>query len=114
MLVGGRYNFTCRAVIRQDPDLRIDQIKLPYIELVKCLQPLIENVLIRSYNISPSQAYNICMRAIAVKDERVAEIIDTLIKSTHPEGLPMIINRNPTIDFGTCRVIVFYQYVNLL
>ena len=114
MLVGARYNFICRAVIRQDPSLRIDQVKLPYVELVKCLQPLIENVLIRSYNISPSQAYNICMRAIAVKDERVAEIIDTLIKSTHPEGLPLIINRNPTINFGTCRVIVFYQYVNLL
>jgi hypothetical protein len=35
-------------------------------------------------------------RALASKDERIAEIIDTIIKS-EPEGLPCIINRNPTM-----------------
>ena len=100
MLVGARYNFSCRAVIVQDPTLRIDQIKLPYTELVICLQQRIINILIRSYNISPSEAYDKWRNAIATFDERVAEIIDLLIKST-PEGLPVILNRNPTINFGS-------------
>lgn len=97
MLVGGRYTFSCRAVIRQDATLRIDQVKLPYVELVKCLQQRIINILIRTYNISPAEAYDIWVRSIAKKDERIAEIIDTIIKS-EPEGLPVIINRNPTIS----------------
>ena len=99
MLVGGRYNFSCRAVIRQSSTLRIDQVLLPYVELVKCLQQRIINILVRSYNISPSDAYDIWTKAIAKKDDRVAEIIDTIIHS-EPEGLPVIINRNPTINYG--------------
>ena len=89
MLIGGRYNFSCRAVIRQDATLRIDQVKLPYVELVKCLQQRIINILIRTYNISPAHAYDIWSRALASKDERVAEIIDAIIRS-YPEGLPVI------------------------
>lgn len=96
MLVGGRFNFSCRAVIRQDATLRVDQVKLPYVELVKCLQQQIINILIRSYNINPSDAYDKWSRAIAKKDERIAEIIDSIIHA-NPEGLPVIINRNPTI-----------------
>ena len=100
MLIGGRYNFSCRAVIRQSGNLRIDQVLLPYTMLVKCLQQRIINILIRSYNISPSDAYDIWSRAVATKDERVAEIITAIIKS-EPEGLPVIINRNPTINYGS-------------
>lgn len=99
-LMAARYNFSCRAVIRQDPSLRIDQVLLPYVELVKCLQQRIINILIRSYNISPSDAYDMWSRAVSKKDERIAEIIDAIIKS-EPEGLPIIINRNPTISYGS-------------
>lgn len=93
-LLGGRYNFSSRCVIRQDASLRCDQIILPYTELVICLQQRIINILIRTYNISPSEAYNIWNNAKAVKDPRVCEILDALIKS-EPNGLPCIINRNP-------------------
>ena len=92
-LVGGRYNFSCRAVIRQDATLRVDQVKLPYAELVKCLQQPIINILVRNYNISPSEAYDKWYRAVAKKDERIAEILDNLIHA-QPEGLPVLINRN--------------------
>lgn len=112
-LIGGRYNFSCRAVIRQDPTLRIDQIKLPYVELVKCLQQRIINILIRTYNISPSDAYDIWARAVASKDERVAEIIDAIIKS-EPEGLPCIINRNPTINYGSILQVFCIGYTDTL
>lgn len=91
-----RYNFSSRCVIRQSGLLRIDQILLPYTMLVKCLQQRIINILIRTYNINPSDAYDIWNRAVATPDERIEEIITAIIKS-NPEGLPCIINRNPTI-----------------
>ena len=54
----------------------------------------------RSYNISPSEAYDKWKNAVANYDERVGEIINLIIKA-NPEGLPVIINRNPTINFGS-------------
>jgi DNA-directed RNA polymerase beta' subunit len=94
-----RYSYSCRAVIRQDATLRCDQIKLPYVELVKCLQQQIINILVRNYNITPTEAYDIWYKAIAKKDERIGEIIRSIIRAT-PEGLPVILNRNPTINYG--------------
>ena len=103
--LSGRYNFSCRAVIRQDATLRIDQVKLPYVELVKCLQQRIINILIRSYNCSPAEAYDKWSRAVATKDERIGEIIMAIIHS-EPEGLPVIINRNPTMVIPcTCNLL---------
>jgi hypothetical protein len=99
-LVSGRYNFTSRSVIRQDATLRVDQVKLPYITLVKCLEQQIINILVKNYNISPSEAYYWWYKACAKKDDRVAEIIDNIIKSS-PEGIPVLINRNPTINYGS-------------
>ena len=73
---------------------------MPYVELVKCLQQRIINILVRTYNISPSDAYDIWSKAVSTKDERIAEIINTIIRS-EPEGLPVIINRNPTLAYGS-------------
>lgn len=95
-LISGRYNFSCRAVIRQNASLRADQVLLPYVELAKVLQQQIINVLVRNYNISPNDAYDIWYRSIAKKDERVAEIITSIIHA-NPEGLPVLINRNPRV-----------------
>jgi DNA-directed RNA polymerase beta' subunit len=103
-----RYNYACRAVIAQDPTLRIDQIKLPYTELVICLQQQIENILMRSYNISPSEAYDWWKNAIANYDERIGEIINMIIKS-YPQGIPTIINRNPTINYGLLQPFVMVR-----
>ena len=90
-------NFSVRAVIRQDASLRCDQVILPYAALVKCLQQQIINILVKTYNINPNQAYSWWYKAVANQDDRISEIINNIIKS-HPEGLPVIINRNPTIN----------------
>lgn len=95
-----RYNFSSRCVIRQNASLRCDQILLPYVELVKCLQQRIINILIRTYNITPSDAYDIWSRALAKKDDRICEILDAIIHSNPDGGIPCIINRNPTINYG--------------
>jgi DNA-directed RNA polymerase beta' subunit len=93
-LIGGRYNFSSRAVIRQDPTLRVDQIKLPYTMLVKTQQQRIINILMRSYNMNPSQAYQIYQSALSSYNEQVAQILNNIIRESG-EGLPCILNRNP-------------------
>ncbi len=96
---GGRYNFTSRNVIVPNPDLRIDEVVMPYKAMVELLQQTIVNILQKSYNISYSEAYNIWQRSQIVKDERVYQIIKGLIKD-NPRGIPVLINRNPTISYG--------------
>lgn len=98
-----RYNYSCRSVIRQDATLRVDQVKLPYVTLAKCLQQPIINILVRNYNITPSEAYEKWYRSIAKKDDRIAEIIDNLIHA-QPEGIPVLINRNPRHNWGVYSV----------
>lgn len=104
-LVGGRYNFSNRSVIRQDPSLRIDQIKLPYIALVIMLKGQIENILHRQYNITYQEAYIRWYNAQAKFDPVIGSIIDSLIANGFPnpktgrsEGLPFIINRNNLVQ----------------
>lgn len=89
-----RYNFSSRCVIRQDPSLRIDQVKLPYTMLVKTLQQRIINILMRSYNMNPSQAYTIWSNALVNYDDQVGQILHNIIRESG-EGIPCIVNRNP-------------------
>jgi hypothetical protein len=98
-LLGGRYNFSSRSVIIPNPKLRIDEVILPYSALVELLQQQIINILHKSYNISYSDAYNIWYRANIQKDQRICDIINALIKNSG-RGLPLMINRNPTIAYG--------------
>ena len=100
MLVGGRFNFSCRAVIRQSSTLRVDQVLLPYAMLVITLQQRIINILVRTYNMSPQQAYDKWQSSKTEVDPIIAQIINSIIHS-YPEGLPVLINRNPTINFGS-------------
>jgi hypothetical protein len=100
-LVSGRYNFTGRSVIIQDPNLEIDQVILPYYELVIVLEQRIVNILRRSYNVSFDEAYNIWYKSSISIDPRVKEIIQSIIdNSCDGRGLPILINRNPTLGYG--------------
>lgn len=89
---GGRFNFSARCVIAQEPSLEIDSVKLPYFALVELLKPTIINILKKSYNITYSDAYKIWYKAQINKDERVWSIIDQFIKDKG--HVPIIINRN--------------------
>lgn len=89
---GGRYNFSARCVIAQEPQLEIDTVKLPYFALVELLQPTIINILKKSYNITYSEAYKICYKAQINKDMRVWSIIEQFINDRG--YIPLLINRN--------------------
>lgn len=98
-LYGGRYSFSSRNVIVANPKLRIDEVTLPYRCLVELLQQQIINILHKTYNMSYANAYDIWYMSNINKDERVCDIINAIIKS-NDRGLPIIINRNPTIAYG--------------
>ena len=89
---GGRFNFSARCVIAQEPSLEIDSVKLPYYALVELLKPTIINILKKSYNITYSEAYKIWYKSQIQKDMRVWNIVDQFIKD---KGyIPLLINRN--------------------
>lgn len=96
---GGRYSFSARDVIVPDPLLEIDEVKLSYYTLVILLQQSIISFLMKSSNMSASDAYNIWYNSITQKDQRVYNIIEAMIKS-NDRGLPILINRNPTLAYG--------------
>lgn len=84
-----RCNFSSRSVIAQDPDLRIDQIKLPYIALAIMLQQKICNILCKTYNIGEAEAYNTWFKAVTSPTQQMHDIIMSIIRA-NPEGLPCI------------------------
>lgn len=103
-LFGGRYNFTSRAIIVPDPELRIDTIKLPYAALVEVLQQTIVNILRKSYNITYSEAWDIWYMSQLEVNDRVVQIIESIITNQdNGRGIPFIVNRNPSITYGSLQ-----------
>ena len=95
----GRCSFSSRSVIVPGPELRIDEVILPYQAMTELLQQSIINVLHKSYNMSYSQAYNVWAASQRQYDQRIMDIMMAMIKD-NPRGLPVLINRNPTISYG--------------
>lgn len=104
-LVGGRCNFTSRSVIISNPQLMVDQVILPYASLVILLEQQIINIITKLYNYTYDQAYSMWYNASVntKQDPNIKMIIKSIIdayKSKGYPGIPIIINRNPTIAFG--------------
>lgn len=93
-LYGGRYNFSCRAVIVPNWTLRTDQIKLPFKALVKLLEHAIINILHNTYGMAMHTAKAVFDKAYTDYDDRVWKIVNYIIKANE-NGIPFIINRNP-------------------
>lgn len=98
-LFGGRYNFTARSVIVPGPDLRIDEVALSYPCLCGLLQQRIINILHKSHGFRYNDAYKYIQEHMHEQDDRILEIIEGMIKSEE-RGIPILINRNPTICYG--------------
>lgn len=90
-LFGGRCNFTARDVIIPDDELRVDQVKLSYYALVGLLEQKIINILVKTYNIGYNEAHDIWYQSSIQKDQRVYNIIKSLIDSKN--GVQVLINR---------------------
>lgn len=98
-LFGGRYNFTARSVIAPGPDLRIDEVWLSYPCLCGLLQQRIINILHKSYSMRYNDAYKLLTESMHHENPAIRQIIEGIIKSSG-RGIPLLINRNPTIAYG--------------
>ena len=107
--IGGRYAFSSRSVITQGTDLMADQVRLPYHGLCELLLQVIINILVRAYNFSYSDAYKKWYKGQLGFDQVIYDIIDGLIKDSG-KGLPVLINRNPSIAYGS---ILFVRVVGI-
>ena len=95
-------NFSARSVIVPDPTLRPDQVRISYPCLCGLLQQRIINVLQKSHNMDYATAYIYLERHAEDMDPLIMMIINGFIKNdAGGKGIPVIINRNPTIGIGS-------------
>lgn len=100
-LFGGRFNFSARSVIVPDPTLRSDQIRLSYPCLCGLLQQRIISVLKRSHNMQYHEAFIYLDQHCDDHDPLITAIINGFIKNDcEGKGIPVLVNRNPTIGIG--------------
>lgn len=97
-LIGGRCNFTGRSIIVPGPKLRPDSVILPYHCLLELLQQTIINIMVKTYGISYNDAYMKFQEAQLKIDPRIKSIIQNIIDTS---GVNVLINRNPTINYGS-------------
>ena len=105
-LFGGRYNFTSRDVIIGNNDLRVNQIILPYRCLLEWLMMPIINILETTYRKGFNYAYSIWYNASIDPnpDKVIWQIIIDIINDYNKNkecGFLTLLNRNPTINFGS-------------
>lgn len=98
-LFGGRYNFTARSVIAPGPNLRIDEVWLSYPCLCGLLEQRIINILHKSYFMKYNDAYKLLHESMHHENPIIRQIIEGIISSSE-RGIPILINRNPTITYG--------------
>ena len=93
-LLGGRYNFSSRNVIVQNPDLRIDEVTLPVIGLTIMLEQRIKNILCRMFNMNPNEAHDIWYQATIEPNPKISAIIQSIIddfKNKGMKGIPLLL-----------------------
>lgn len=56
---------------------------------------------------APNDAYNFWYQSNIQKNDTMVKIINTIIKESDPQGrgLPIMINRNPTINYGSIMMV---------
>lgn len=98
-LFGGRCNFTARNVIVPNMSLKLDEVTLSYYSATELLQQSIINILVKTYNMSYKDAGIEVYKATLFYNDRVYKIIKEII-ANHKRGIPVLVNRNPTIVYG--------------
>ena len=99
-------SFSSRSVIVPGPELRIDQVILPYQAMTELLQQDIINILHKSYNMSNSQAYNVWSASQRQYDQRIMDIMKAII-ADRPRGLEVLINRKLRLHIVIYECITF-------
>ena len=103
-ILGGRINFSARTVIVPNAKLKAYQIELPYVAFVEMFKKQIINVLVRMQGCSYSEARNQWQRGYKAFDKKIYGVIKYILKNSKTP-VKILLNRNPTINFGSFMVM---------
>jgi DNA-directed RNA polymerase beta' subunit len=100
-LMANRLNFTARMVIvPNDVEGNLDDIEIPYLAGVELFRFHIINILVQLRNINYTEAQNLWAEACFSFNEDIYMIIEEILAKTKG-GQYCLLNRNPTISFGS-------------
>jgi hypothetical protein len=105
-LLGTRVHFSGRGVIIPITECHYgDELHIPWILAVQCLQLEILNFLQERYRLTLNEAQERLTRAQVHYDEIIDQIFKDLIKECPYKGLPIIFWRNPSIQVGALQLL---------
>ena len=103
---GSRYHCTCRTVAVPITDPHdCDEIFLPWKLGIMVYKYHIISVLVNKRGLSVFEAYNKVMDAINIYDHQIDIIMQELIAECPYKGLPMLMNRNPSLKIGSIQLL---------
>ena len=102
-ILGGRYNFSSRDIIVPDSgNLRADEVIIGYIPFLELFRYEIQNEYRKIHGCTPSQANSVWKRATNHFNPKVYAIIEHMVNDPeYKKNLCLIINRNPSINYGS-------------
>lgn len=96
-VLGGEFNYSGRSVIVLDPSLKIDEVDMPYKAFIEQYKGTIIKRIIRDRGWTITKASNYVASKF-MYDDYIYKIMCDIIKEEQPK---IILNRNPTITFGS-------------
>ena len=103
-LLGVRVNFSARCVITPlGPNREQDEVEVPYLAFLELYRFQLTNLLARMNGVTIAKANEMWHAAQTRFDRSVYAAMRELIKRGSPDGrgLPALINRNPSIAYGS-------------
>lgn len=102
-ILGGRYNFSARCIIVPDSGiLRSDEVIVGYIVFLELFRYEIQNEYRKLHGCTPDQANRAWKKATNHFDPKIYAIIEHMLNDKeYKKYLGCIINRNPSINYGS-------------
>lgn len=105
-VIATRSNFTARFVVTAiDGPHDYDEVHMPWVFFMNTMAPHVENKLSSKYKLSSREIAKIMTKYRQVYHPLIHEIIEELIaEAFHPSnkfGIPVLLNRNPTLKHGS-------------
>ena len=105
-IFGSRLHCTARSVaIPLIVNHEADDVHIPWKIGVSCWKYHIISMLINRHSHTIADAFNRVSKAINVYDHTIDKIMQTLIKECPYKGLPVLINRNPSLQIGSIQLL---------
>lgn len=103
-ILGGRINFSARTVIVPNAKLKSYEIELPYVAFVEMFKAQIINVLVKMEGCTYDEAQEQWYRGYKDYNDKIYSVIKYILKHSKTP-IKVLLNRNPTINFGSYMVM---------